>query len=84
MNRLKRLMKKIDSIVDKMTIEEIEERIRIDEKENVELELCGNDYKTVDFEEKDIKYDMKIKEQCQYNEYNEYMEEKEWTSLKAS
>lgn len=84
MSRLKRLMKKIDNIVDKMTIEEIEERIRIDEKENVDLELCSNDYKIVDFEEKNIKYDIKIKEQCQYDEYNEYLEEKEWTSIKAS
>lgn len=84
MSRLKRLMKKIDSIVDKMTIEEIEERIRIDEEENVDLELCSSDYKIVDFEENDIKYDIKIREQWQYDEYNEYLEEKGWTSLRAS
>lgn len=84
MSRLKRLMKKIDNIVDNMTIEEIEERIRIDEEENIDIELCSNDYKEIDFENKNIKYYIEIKKQCRYSKYNEYLEEEEWTSLKAS
>lgn len=34
MSRLKELLKKIDQIVENMSIEEIEERIKIDEEEN--------------------------------------------------
>lgn len=34
MSRLKELFKKIDQIVENMSIEEIEERIKIDEEEN--------------------------------------------------
>ncbi len=33
MSRLKKLLKKIDEIVDNMSIEEIDERIKIDEEE---------------------------------------------------
>lgn len=84
MSRLKRLMKKIDSIVENMSIEEIEERIKKDEEENIDLELCNNDYRAIDYEEKNIKYCKKIKEQTKYNEYNEYLEGTQWTSLKAS
>lgn len=37
MSKLKKLLKKIDEIVDNMSIEEIEERIKIDEEENKQM-----------------------------------------------
>lgn len=84
MNRLKRLMRKIDNIVDNISIEEIEKRIMEDEEEEINFELSTNDYREIDFEEKPVKYNKIIKEKYKYNEYNEYLEEMQWTSLKAS
>lgn len=84
MSRFKKLIKKINQIVDEISIEEIERRIDLDEQEKVDLELCENNFKSVDFKEKEIKYNTNANVESNYNEYNEYLEDGEWTSLKAS
>lgn len=83
MNRIKKLLKKVDKIVDNIDIRDVINRMQEDKEEefylqHTEMKVC--------YEMEEEKY--KITSKNKYNNYNNYndyeVEEETWTSLKAS
>ena len=82
MKRVKKLIRKINEIVENIDIQEVIDKMKADEEN--ELSLLQNEIK-ISYEENN-RY--KISSNNKYNNYEEYndfdMEEDSWTSLKAS
>lgn len=82
MKRVKKLIKKINEIVENIDIQEVIDKMKADEEN--ELSLQQNEIK-ISYEE-NKRY--KISSNNKYNNYEDYndfdMEEDSWTSLKAS
>ena len=83
MNRIKRLLKKVDKIVDNIDIQDVINKMKEDKKE--EFYLQQNEMK-VCYETEEEKYKMTSKNKySNYEYYNDYEVEGEtWTSIKAS
>lgn len=82
MKRLKRLLNKVNKIVEDLDIQDIINKIESDEEESFYIQL--NELNV--YYQNNDEYKMKIKNKYKnYEEYNDYdMEEYSWTSLKAS
>ena len=84
MNRIKKLLNRLDDIVDNINADELIKRIEIDEKEQQQY--------AIQFEEIKVYYNNNseyiTKNKIKYNNYKEYndydVEESVWTSIKAS
>lgn len=83
MNRIKRLLKKVDKIVDNIDIQDVINKMKEDKEE--EFYLQQNEMK-VCYETEEEKYKMTSKNKYNsYEYYNDYeMEEETWTGIKAS
>ncbi len=83
MNRIKRLLKKVDKIVDNIDIQDVINKMKEDKEE--EFYLQQNEMK-VCYETEEEKYKMTSKNKYNsYEYYNHYeMEEETWTGIKAS
>ncbi len=83
MNRIKRLLKKVDKIVGNIDIQDVINKMKEDKEE--EFYLQQNEMK-VCYETEEEKYKMTSKNKYNnYEDYNDYeVEEETWTSIKAS
>lgn len=84
MKRIKKLLKKVNDIVNNIDTNELLERIEIDEEQQQEFEVSFNEMKV--YYEDNVQYTVKNKiKYSKYKEYNDYNTEEDiWTSLKAS
>ena len=82
MKRVKKLIRKINEIVENIDIQEVIDKMKADEEN--ELSLQQNEIK-ISYEENN-RYKISSNNKCNnYEEYNDFdMEEDSWTSLKAS
>ncbi len=82
MKRVKKLIRKINEIVENIDIQEVIDKMKADEEN--ELSLLQNEIK-ISYEENN-RYKISSNNKCNnYEEYNDFdMEEDSWTSLKAS
>ena len=82
MKRIKKLLKKVDKIVENLDIQEVIQEIQLDEENNYEIQL--NEFK-IYYKDND-EYKVTLKNRYKnYEEYNNYEVEGDvWTSIRAS
>ena len=82
MKRIKKLLKKVNKIVENLDIQEVIEEIQLDEENNYEIQL--NEFK-IYYKDND-EYKVTLKNRYKnYEEYNNYEVEGDvWTSIRAS
>lgn len=82
MKRIKKLLKKVDKIVENLDIQEVIQEIQLDEENNYEIQL--NEFK-IYYKDND-EYKVTLKNRYKnYEEYNNYEVESDvWTSIRAS
>lgn len=82
MKIIKKLLKKVDKIVENLDIQEVIQEIQLDEENNYEIQL--NEFK-IYYKDND-EYKVTLKNRYKnYEEYNNYEVEGDvWTSIRAS